>query len=183
MHKTGTHRAALAVHLHGHSVRQTDTVTPVAASHRDEIQLRRDDAATDGSGHLLGALGTKTDVSVLVTHQDVAHEAVCLTGRGHLLHWVDLHHLILQGAWCKEVIDDLRLLDGQGVQVDLLDAVDLAVVHEASELGQRHPGLLLLSLALSLALALSLLALALALALVAEAALAEASLTAHSGFQ
>merc|ERR1719311_1111020 len=35
-----THRARLAVNLHGHRVWQADTVTPVATAHWDEIKLR-----------------------------------------------------------------------------------------------------------------------------------------------
>lgn len=55
-----------------------------------------------------------------------------------------LHDLILELG--QEEVDNLVLLDGQGVQVDLLHAVDLAGLHETTELGDGLP-LLLLALA------------------------------------
>lgn len=55
-----------------------------------------------------------------------------------------LHDLILELG--QEVVDDLVLLDGQRVQVDLLHAVDLASLYETAELGDGLP-LLLLGLA------------------------------------
>lgn len=56
-----------------------------------------------------------------------------------------LHDLILQGV-LEEVVDNLVLLDGERVQVDLLHAVDLASLYETAELGDGLP-LLLLALA------------------------------------
>ena len=164
------------MHFHWHSVGQADPVTPETSSDRDQVQLSSDDAATDSCCHLLRALGTQTDVAVGVAHQDVAHKSVGLTGGGHLLHGVNLQHLVLQASRRVEVINDLRLLDGQGVQVDLLQVVDLIVVHEPSQLGHRNPLLLLLlSLALSFALAL----LAFALPFVSKASLAKPAFSSH----
>ena len=57
--------------------------------------------------------------------------------QGDLSH---LHDLILQ---LQEVVDNLVLLDGQGVQVDLLHALDLAGLDETAELGDGLPLLLL----------------------------------------
>ena len=173
-----SHRAALAMHLHRHGVRQADPVAPETTTHRNQIELCGNDATPNGCRNLLGALGAQADVTVRVTNQDVAHKAIGLTSRSHLLHRVDLKHLILQGARRVEVVDDLRFLNGQGVQVDVLQARDLAIVHQASQLGHGHP-LLLLLLALALSLALSLLSLAFSFALVAEAAL-EPTFSSHS---
>ena len=53
-----------------------------------------------------------------------------------------LHDLILQLG--QEEVHDLELLDGQGVQVDLLHAGDLAGLDETAELGDGLPLLLLL---------------------------------------
>merc|ERR1719253_2024363 len=145
-----------------------DLVAPVSTTNGDKLHLRRDDAAADGRGHLLGALGAQADVAGAVADQDVADEAVALTGGSHLLHGVDLHHLILEHTGLEELVNDLVLLDRERVEVDVLNSRDLAVLDEAAELGDRHPLLLLLALAL---------ALALLLALVAEAALSEAALT------
>merc|ERR1719188_1302128 len=153
--------------LHRHSMREANAIAPIPAADRDEAHLRRDDTAADGSGHLLGALGPEADVPALVADKDVADEAVPLARGRHLLDGVDLQDLVLQGAWLEELVNDLVLLDGQGVQVDVLDARDLLTLHQAAEL--RHGGPLLL------------LALALALPLLALAALAEAALTHLAG--
>lgn len=53
-----------------------------------------------------------------------------------------LHNLILQ-FWQEEV-DDLVLLDGERVQVDLLHGLDLALLHQTTELGNWLPFLLLI---------------------------------------
>jgi hypothetical protein len=53
-----------------------------------------------------------------------------------------LHNLILELG--QEEVDNLVLLDGQGVQVDLLHAGDLAGLDETAELGDGLPLLLLL---------------------------------------
>lgn len=55
-----------------------------------------------------------------------------------------LHDLVLELG--QEEVDDLVLLDGQGVQVDLLHALDLASLYQTAELGHGLP-LLLLALA------------------------------------
>ena len=54
--------------------------------------------------HLLGALRPKTNVSVGVTHQDIAHEAIGLTSGSHLLDRVDLQHIILKTTEAATVI-------------------------------------------------------------------------------
>lgn len=66
-----------------------------------------------------------------VTDQSVADEAVTLTGRGHLLDRMDFDDLVLQGAGLtsggrEEVVDDLVLTDGKGMEVDILQFLDLA---------------------------------------------------------
>ena len=43
----------------------------------------------------------------------------------------------------KEVIDDLAFLDGKGEEVDLLEALDFTVLHEATQFGDGNPLLLL----------------------------------------
>lgn len=53
-----------------------------------------------------------------------------------------LHNLILQLG--QEKVDNLVLLDGQRVQIDLLHAGDLAGLDETTELGDGLPFLLLL---------------------------------------
>merc|ERR1719356_1521726 len=159
------HRAALAGHLHRYRVREADLVPPIPSPHRDKAQLGCDDAATDGGCDLLGALRSQADVTVVVADKDVANEAVRLACRAHLLHRMDLHHLVLESAWREERVDDLKLLDRQRVQVDVLDGGDLALLDKASELGAGHPLLLLGSLLALLPLLAALLALAVVLSL------------------
>ena len=55
--------------------------------------------------------------------------------------FADLHDLILE-LW-KEEVDDLVLLDGEGVKVDLLHGLDLASLDETAKLGNWLPLLLL----------------------------------------
>merc|ERR1719183_17982 len=159
-------RAALAVNLHRDGVRQADLVTPVAAADRNQVQLGSDDASANRRCNLLSALVAQTDVAVAVANGDVANETGVLAGARLLLHRHDLHHVVLELLSGEEDVHDLELLDGKGVEVDVLNRGDLAVLHEAAKLRARDP---LLLLALSL---LSLLALALALSLaIAEPAL------------
>ncbi|KAM1405687.1 hypothetical protein ACFX10_000500 [Malus domestica] len=47
-----------------------------------------------------------------------------------------VHDLILQTTGGDESVEDLVLLDGEGVEIDPLQAVDLALLHKAAEL--RH---------------------------------------------
>ena len=62
------HGAALAGDLAGHCVGFADLVTPEASSDGNNGELGQDDGSSDGSGHLLGALHTKTDVAVVVSN-------------------------------------------------------------------------------------------------------------------
>merc|ERR1719158_1266854 len=87
-------RAAGTVHLHGHGVWEANSVPPVPTAHRNDGHFRSDNASPDRSRHLLGRLGAKADMAVLVAHEDIAHKAVTLAGGGHLLHGMDLHYLI-----------------------------------------------------------------------------------------
>merc|ERR1719159_2250079 len=163
--------------LHRDGVGKADLVAPVPTTHWHEVELRRDDATANRRGDLLRSLLAKTDVAVAVADRDVADEARALTGAGLLLHRHDLHHVVLQVAGREERIDDLVLLDRQGVKVDVLHRGDAALLHEAAELRARHP--LLLAAALALTLALLALALALAEASAEALALAVTLLAAH----
>jgi hypothetical protein len=125
-------------------VGSTQVGAPVAATDGDDAQLGDDDGGADGGGNLLGGLDAQADVALGVTNDDDGLEAGALTGTGLLLDGLDLHNLILELG--QEVVDNLVLLDGQGVQVDLLHAVDLASLHKTAELGDGLP-LLLVGLA------------------------------------
>ena len=54
--------------------------------------------------------------------------------------YAHLHNLILELG--QEEVDDLVLLDGEGVQIDLLHALDLSSLYETAELGDGLPLLL-----------------------------------------
>ena len=126
----------------------SDPITPVAAAHGDAPHLGQDDGAPNGSGNLLGALDAQAAVSVVVSHNDKGLEAGALSGAGLLLHGHDLHHLVLEGR-TQEVVDDLVLLDGESKQEDLLQGLDLALLDQATELGDGHPLLFAIVLAAS----------------------------------
>jgi len=113
-------------------------VTPVTTAHGDDIELGINDGTANGGGHLLGALDTETAMAIAVADNDEGLEAGALSGTCLLLHGHDLHHLILQLA-TEEGVDDLVLLDGQREEVDLLQRLYLAALHETSKLGHGHP--------------------------------------------
>ena len=60
--------AALAGDLAGHGVGATDLVTPESPPDGDDGELGQDDSASDGGGHLLGALHTQTNVAVVISN-------------------------------------------------------------------------------------------------------------------
>ena len=87
----------------------TDLVTPETTSDGNDGKLSQDDGTADGGGNFLGALNTKTNVTVWVTNGDKGLEAGTLTGSGLLLDGHDLKNLVLEGSSQVE-IDDFKLL-------------------------------------------------------------------------
>lgn len=83
-----------------------------------------------------------------ITNNHNRLEASPLTRARLLLHRLDLHHLVLELG--QEEVDDLVLLYGQRVQVNLLHRLDLAGLDEAAQLSDGLP-LLLFGLAASTA--------------------------------
>lgn len=75
---------------------------------------------------LLSALDTQANVSIVVTNNNKRLEPCSLTSTCLLLHWHDLHDLILQGR-AQEGLYNLVLLDLHGEKVDLLQRLDLAL--------------------------------------------------------
>ena len=126
-------------------MRGANLTTPVSASDRDDVELGEDHGALDGVRNLLARLDAEADVAVLVSDDDESLEAHALTRGGLLLHGHDLHHLV--GELAEEVLHDLVLLDGDGEEVDLLEGANLALLHEAAELGARGPAILGLGVA------------------------------------
>jgi len=120
-YQTDSNGTALSGHLARNGVGQTDLVTPETSANRDDRELGGDDSTTDGSGNFLGALNTQTAVTVGVTDHNVGLESGTLTGHSLLLNGGDLENFILKSlATIKEVINNLELLDGDGVEVDVL---------------------------------------------------------------
>merc|ERR1719265_260083 len=166
------------MNLHRHCVWRANTIAPVSSPDWNETQLGKDDTTSNRCGNFLSSFPTETNVAIGVANQNVRDEAIALTSRSHLLHWMDLHHLIFQSAGCEEAIHDLVLFDWQCVQIDVLNRLDFAFLHEAPKLGAWDP-LLLITLALALTFLASFLAFAFAFAFVPESSLSEAAFTPH----
>merc|ERR1719193_1741742 len=102
----------------------------------------------DGRGNFLAALHTKPDVAIVVADGNESLEPGSLSSPGLLLDRHDLQNLVLEGR-SKEEVNDLMLLDGERKEVDLLQGLDLAILHQAAKLGHWDPFLLLLAPATS----------------------------------
>ena len=140
--EAGQDGAAFAAHLCGDGVRLTDDIAPVSQTHGDDAQLCKDDGTTDGSGDLLRTLDTKADMPGGVPDDDKGLEAGALASLGLLLHRHDLDDLV--GEPGEEIVNDLVFLDGNGEAIDLVHALDLAILHKSAKLGDRDPILLLI---------------------------------------
>ncbi|GMH19095.1 hypothetical protein Nepgr_020936 [Nepenthes gracilis] len=122
----------------------SDLVTPVTSPYRNYRQLSQYDGATYSCGDFLGALDAKPDVAVPVADDDEGLEMGPLACPGLLLNWHDFHNLILKRR-TDEGVHDLVLFDGERVEIDLLQTLDLSILHKAAKLGDGDPFLLLLA--------------------------------------
>ena len=116
-------------------------VPPVTSPHRDHRQLSQNDSTTNGGGDFLAALDAMCNVVVTVTDDDEGLEMGTLTGISLLLKGHDFHKVFEARA---ELIDDLVLLDWEGMEVDLLQRLNLVGFDETSELRDWDPFLLLI---------------------------------------
>jgi len=82
-------------------------------------------------------------MSVAISNSDEGLETSALTGASLLLHGHDLEDLVLEGS-LQEEVNNLRLLDGERVQVDMLKRLDLLVSYKTTKLGDGDPGLVLI---------------------------------------
>ena len=137
---------ALAGDLTGNGMDTSDLVSPVASSDGEEGELGGDEGTLDGDLDFLGDLDSETDVTVVVTDGDDGLKAGSLSGLGLLLDGDDLHDLVGEGdggtiglGLGDEGIDNLVLLDWDGVGVDLLEGLDVLGGDESSELGLGGP--------------------------------------------
>jgi hypothetical protein len=105
-------------------VRLTEVGAPVTSSDGDNAELGNDDGGADGGCDFLGGLDAETDVALGVTDDDDGLETGTLTGTGLLLDGLDLHDLVLELG--QEEVDDLVLLDGQGVEVAAAVSFDVS---------------------------------------------------------
>jgi len=108
-------------------MRQSDLVTPVASSNRDDGELGKNDGSSNGSSNFLSALDSKTNVSVSISNNDESFESGSLTGSSLLLNGHNLHDLVLN-LRSKELIDDLIFLDGEGKKINLLKSLDQSLI-------------------------------------------------------
>lgn len=120
-------------------------VPPAASAHGDNGEFGQDDGPTDGDGHLLGAFNTQADVTIVVPDSNKGLEPGALASMGLLLHGHNLQNLVFERG-PQEKVNDLRFLNGQGEEVDLLQGLDLHVLDQAAQLDDRH-ALLILGLA------------------------------------
>merc|ERR1719340_53399 len=102
--------STLASNLARHGVWSTDLVTPEPSPHRDDGELSQDDGATDGCGHLLGALHTKPNMAVVVSNSYESLEPGPLASPGLFLNRHYLQNLVLQSG-SDEHVDDLMLFN------------------------------------------------------------------------
>ena len=116
-------------------------VSPVALLHEDVGSLDRDDGPTDGSSYLLRALNIQLNVFIIISDGSKCLEPSLLTGRGLLLHGQNLQNFNLKG--CSQEDNDLRFLDGQGEEIDLLQGLSLHVCDQVAQVGDEQPLLIL----------------------------------------
>jgi hypothetical protein len=128
---------ALSGKLARNSVGFTKGRSPVTTTNRNDSELGKDDGTTDSSGNFLGALDTKTNVTVTIANNDESLETGALTSTGLLLDRGDLHNLILEFG--EEVVNNLVFLDREREKIDLFNGLDLAILDETTELGNGNP--------------------------------------------
>ena len=116
-------------------------VPPVTSPHRDHSQLSQNDSTTNGGGDFLAALDAKSNVAITIIDDNEGLETGTLIGMGLLLNGHDFD-LVLEAR--VELVDDLVLLDWEGMEVDLLQRLNLVGFDETSKLRDWDPLLLLL---------------------------------------
>ena len=125
-------------HLARYSVWSTKLVPPVAHADRNHRQLCQNDGSSNGSRYLLRAFDAQTHMPVAVTHGNEGLEPCPLTSTRLLLDWHDLEYFIFQRV-LEEEVNDLCLFDGNGEEIDVLQALDFTVLDQPSKLCHRDP--------------------------------------------
>lgn len=88
---------------------QSSSASILAA--QDGGKLGQEDDPTDGSGYLLAALNTQTNVFIVISNGNKCLEPSLLASTCLLLHQHSLQNLILKGC-PQEKLSDLRFHDG-----------------------------------------------------------------------
>jgi hypothetical protein len=125
----------------------TDLVTPIASSNWNELELGMDKSTLDSNLDFLSNLDSETNVAILISNDNNCLEAGSLTGLSLLLDRHDLHGLVgeLSLVSLEKQVNDLGLLDGNGVSINLLEGLDVVVLDESAKLGQGSPFLVISS--------------------------------------
>jgi len=95
--------------LCGDSVGETDSVTPISSSNRNNGEFSQNNSSSNSICNFFGAFNSETQMSVGISNNNEGFELGSLTGSSLLLHGHNLHYFVLE-AW-KEVIHDLVLFD------------------------------------------------------------------------
>uniref|UniRef100_A0A1B0GHW0 Uncharacterized protein n=1 Tax=Lutzomyia longipalpis TaxID=7200 RepID=A0A1B0GHW0_LUTLO len=130
-------------YLAGNSVWLSDFVAPIAPSDGHNGELGEDDGPTNGGGDFLAALHTQPNVPVVITNGHESLKTCPLSGTRLLLHGHNFEHFIPERG-PQEEVNDLKLLNWEGIQVDFLQCADLSITHKASQLRYGNPFLLIL---------------------------------------
>ena len=117
----------------------TDLVTPIASSDWDKLELSMDKGTLDSNLDFLSDLNSETDVTILISNSNDCLEAGSLSGLGLLLNRYNLHDFIREWLALEEFVNDLGLLDWDGVCVDFLEGTNLTVLDKSAELGLWNP--------------------------------------------
>jgi len=85
------------------------SVSPIASSDGDQVQLGINESTLDGNLDFLGDFNTKSDVTILITDSNDSLESGSLSGLGLFLDGDNLHDLIGEFflGLAKELVNDL----------------------------------------------------------------------------
>ena len=112
--------STLPCDFNGQGMGQSNLVSPVASPYRDDAELGHYHSSFYGDLDFLACLPPESHMSVAVSYCHEGFEPRALPTWCLLLHRLDLHNVVFQFIFQKEVYD-LELFDGERVQEDFLD--------------------------------------------------------------
>lgn len=98
-----------------------------------------DKSTLDSNLDFFSNLDSETNVAILISDDNNCLEAGSLTGFSLLLDRYDLHDLIRKWLVLEELVNNLGLLDWDGVSINLFEGCDHAVLDESAKLGLWNP--------------------------------------------